>query len=43
MQQEAPADDFASELLADHAEHPDLLSYREVESVLYGLFAVTNR
>ena len=35
--QEEPADDFASELLADHAEHPDLLSYREVESILYGL------
>ena len=35
--QDDPADDFASELLADHAEHPDLLSYREVESILYGL------
>ena len=33
----APADDFASELLADHEEHPDLLTYREVESILYGL------
>jgi len=32
-----PADDYASELLAHHAEHPDLLSYREVESILYGL------
>ena len=32
-----PGDDFASELLADHAEHPDLLTYREVESILYGL------
>ena len=32
-----PADDYASELLADHAAHPDDLSYREVESILYGL------
>lgn len=32
-----PADDFASELLADHAEHPGELTYREVESILYGL------
>ena len=35
--QHNPGDDFASELLADHAEQPDLLSYREVESILYGL------
>ncbi|MBJ29878.1 MAG: cytochrome P450 [Acidimicrobiaceae bacterium] len=32
-----PGDDFASELLAAHAEHPDEISYREVESVIYGL------
>jgi cytochrome P450 len=32
-----PADDYASELLADHAANPDDLTYREVESILYGL------
>lgn len=32
-----PGDDFASELLADHEANPDDLSYREVESILYGL------
>ena len=32
-----PGDDFASELLADHEEHPEELSYNEVESILYGL------
>ncbi len=32
-----PGDDFASELLADHEANPDLLTYREVESILYGL------
>ncbi len=32
-----PADDLTSELLAAHAENPDDLSYREVESVIYGL------
>ena len=32
-----PGDDLASELLADHAAHPDELSYLEVESILYGL------
>ena len=32
-----PGDDFASELLADHAAHPDELTYREVESIIYGL------
>ncbi len=32
-----PGDDFASELLADHEAQPDELSYREVESILYGL------
>jgi cytochrome P450 len=36
-QKEHPGDDFASELLADHEAHPDELSYREVESILYGL------
>jgi cytochrome P450 len=30
-------DDFASELLADHEANPDDLSYREVESIIYGL------
>ncbi len=30
-------DDFASELLADHLENPDDLSYQEVESIIYGL------
>lgn len=34
---QTPADDFASELLADHDANPDDLSYREVESILYGL------
>ena len=42
-----PGDDFASELLAAHAENPDEISYREVESIIYGLSfagheAVTN-
>jgi len=32
-----PADDLADELLAGHREHPDQLSYREVESIIYGL------
>ena len=32
-----PADDLTSELLADHRENPDDLSYREVESIIYGL------
>lgn len=32
-----PGDDFASELIADHENDPDELSYLEVESVLYGL------
>ncbi len=32
-----PADDYASELLADHLDNPEDLLYREVESVLYGL------
>lgn len=32
-----PADDFADELLAAHRLHPEQLSYREVESIIYGL------
>lgn len=45
--QAEPGDDFASELLAAHNENPDEISYREVESVIYGLSfagheAVTN-
>ena len=32
-----PGDDFASELLAAHDAHPDEITYREVESVIYGL------
>jgi cytochrome P450 len=34
---EEPADDLTSELLAAHHADPDELSYREVESVIYGL------
>ncbi len=34
---ENPADDLTSELLAAHKENPNDLSYREVESVIYGL------
>lgn len=34
---EHPGDDFASELIADHEANPDDLTYREVESILYGL------
>jgi len=30
-------DDFASELITAHEQNPDDLSYREVESVIYGL------
>lgn len=30
-------DDFASELIDAHEAHPDQMSYREVESVVYGL------
>lgn len=37
MRKDNPADDFTSELLADHAENPDDLSYIEVQSVIYGL------
>lgn len=34
---EHPGDDLASELIGYHREHPDDLTYREVESILYGL------
>ncbi len=42
-----PGDDFASELVAAHLANPDDITYREVESVIYGLSfagheAVTN-
>ena len=37
MRIDNPADDFTSELLAAHKENPDDLSYKEVESVIYGL------
>lgn len=37
MRKQQPADDFTSELLAAHQANPDDLSYREVESVIYGL------
>lgn len=30
-------DDFTSELITAHEEHPDDMTYREVESVVYGL------
>lgn len=33
----SPGDDFASELLAAHDADPNEISYREVESVIYGL------
>jgi len=29
--------DYASEFIADHLGNPDELSYREVESIIYGL------
>ncbi|MGD9704112.1 MAG: cytochrome P450 [Acidimicrobiia bacterium] len=32
-----PGDDLASELLAAHREAPESLTYREVESIIYGL------
>lgn len=35
--QSEPADDFTSELLAAHAADPTELSYKEVQSVVYGL------
>ena len=34
---EQPADDLTSELLAAHKADPDGLTYREVESIIYGL------
>ena len=37
MRRREPADDLTSELLAAHASNPTDLSYREVESVIYGL------
>lgn len=37
LRNENPADDLASELLAAHKANPDDFSYREVESVIYGL------
>ena len=30
-------DDFASELITAHEQHPDDMTYREVESIVYGL------
>jgi cytochrome P450 len=30
-------DDFTSELITAHEEHPDEMTYREVESIVYGL------
>jgi cytochrome P450 len=37
MRKEDPADDFTSELLAAHLENPDNISFKEVQSVVYGL------
>ncbi|MDH3643811.1 MAG: cytochrome P450 [Gammaproteobacteria bacterium] len=37
MRSEQPADDLTSELLAAHREDPQGLTYREVESIIYGL------
>jgi len=37
LRRDEPHDDLTSELLAAHREQPDLLSYREVESIVYGL------
>ena len=37
LRNEQPADDLTSELLAAHKANPEDLSYREVESVIYGL------
>jgi cytochrome P450 len=37
MRMREPADDLTSELLAAHKANPEDLSYREVESVIYGL------
>ncbi|MEM7077524.1 MAG: cytochrome P450 [Pseudomonadota bacterium] len=35
--QDDPADDLTTELLAAHAEHPEDISFQEVQSVVYGL------
>lgn len=35
--QQERADDFTSELLTAHEDNPDELTYREVESIIYGL------
>ena len=37
MRAKEKADDFTSELLTAHEQHPDQLRYREVESIIYGL------
>ncbi|MGD8324293.1 MAG: cytochrome P450, partial [Gammaproteobacteria bacterium] len=37
MRRDNPADDFTSELLAAHSHNPDDLSFKEVQSVVYGL------
>jgi cytochrome P450 len=37
MRNEHPADDLTSELLAAHQDNPENLTYREVESIIYGL------
>lgn len=37
QRRQAPADDFTSELLAAHDQDPEGLSYKEVQSVVYGL------
>lgn len=37
MRKANPADDMTSELLAAHAEHPEEISFNEVQSVVYGL------
>lgn len=37
MRMENPADDLTSELLEAHKENPDQLTYREVQSIIYGL------
>ncbi len=37
LRRASPADDFTTELLAAHAEYPDDLSIKEIESIVYGL------
>ncbi len=37
MRKDNPADDFTSELLAAHKADPEDLSYKEIESAVYGL------